>query len=162
MKPTKRNVSVFVGLLILVIIYGALSIIKTPSKSDNVLYSINYTGLPEGENVRIYPESPIITGDEFKIVFENKRNKGFYWGSEWNAEKWVNSTWVYWIPDDWAWSAELRELSPFSRTVNTHYFPFEEGLYRITKKCMLTDNYSRIRKKWVDEFTVTFYIKKES
>ncbi|MHA2163704.1 MAG: hypothetical protein ACXABF_14900, partial [Candidatus Thorarchaeota archaeon] len=44
---------------------------------------------------------------------------------------------------DWAWTAELRVTGPFSRVVNTHSFPFGDGLYRITKKCMLTDVYIR-------------------
>ncbi len=150
------------GFVCIFILYSVLSAPSIPPEYNNVkLFSINYTGLPEGEYVRIYPKSHIITDDEFEIVFENIRNKRLCWGSEWSAERWVNSSWVYWIPDNWAWSAELRELFPFSRTVNKHNFPFEDGLYRITKKCMLTDNYDRVRKMWVDEFTVTFYLIKD-
>ena len=151
------------GIVCIVILYSVLSAPSIPPEYNNVsLFSINYTGLPVGENVRVYPKSHIITEDEFEIVFENKRNKRLYWGSYWFAEKYVNGTWVYWIPDNSAWTAELRTLFPFSRTVNKHNFPFEDGLYRITKKCRLTNNYDRERKMWVDEFTVTFYLVKES
>lgn len=161
MKSTKRYLSALVGLLILVIIYGVFSLTKVPSMSDNVLYSVNYTGLPEGEDVRIYPESHIITDNKFKIVFENNRDKALYWGQEWKAERWVNGKWVYWNPD-WIWTSLQCYTEPQSTNVTTERFPFRDGLYRITKRCMLTDNYDREKKEWVDEFTVTFYLVKES
>jgi hypothetical protein len=119
--------------------------------------TVNYTGLPEGEDVRIYPESHIISGNTFKIVFENNRDENLYWGSEWKAEKWINGEWTYQDPN-WVWTMELRIASPYSKVVDSFSFLFDEGLYRITKRCMLSDNYDRDKHEWVDEFTATFYI----
>ncbi len=53
---------------------------------------------------------------------------------------------------------ELRATGAFSTTTNGHKFPYDAGLYRISKRCMLTDNYNRDTKEWVDEFTTTFYL----
>jgi len=37
-------------------------------------------------------------------------------------------------------------------------FPFDEGLYRITKWCILSDNYDSDKNEWIDEFVATFYL----
>jgi hypothetical protein len=127
--------------------------IRVPSTYE----SVTYTGLPEDENVRIYPESHIIADDEFRIVFENNRKKSLFWGSSWSAEKCVGGEWVE-QEFDWAWTAELRGIGSFGRIVNTHKFPFDAGVYRISKKCMLSDVYLRDERRWRDEFTATFYL----
>ena len=119
--------------------------------------SVNYTGLPEGEDVKIYPESHFVTDGSFRIVFENDRDEALYWGSYWMAEKYVEGEWVI-QNADWVWTLELRYINPYSTTVERERFPFDDGLYRITKRCMLTDNYDRDKNEWIDEFTATFYI----
>lgn len=124
-------------------------------KAPSTYTTINYTRLPE--NVRIYPESHIVNGNEFKIIFENNRQKSLYWGSDWRAEKCVDGEWVE-QEFEWAWTAELRGTGGFSRIVNKHNFPFDAGLYRISKDCMLSDVYLRDEKRWRDEFTATFYL----
>lgn len=132
-----------------------------PEYSKYRIHKVNYSGLPAGEFVRVYPDSHIIKGDSFKIVFENWRFQGLYWGSSWKAEKMIDGEWVFQNPD-WAWTAELRTIMSFMRKVDAHNFPFDDGLYRITKKCMLTDVYLRDEKRWESEFTVTFYLIKTS
>ena len=127
--------------------------VLTPSNFE----AVTYTGLPEGEDVRIYPESHVISDDSFRIVFENNRDEVLYWGSYWMAERYVDGEWVH-MNSDWVWTLELRFADPYSTIVNRERFPFDEGLYRITKKCMLSDNYDRDKSEWVDEFTATFYL----
>lgn len=63
-----------------------------------LLTQVNYTGLPEDEDVMVYPENHIISGERFKIVFVNRRDEPMYWGSEWRAEKWVNGRYYYQKP----------------------------------------------------------------
>lgn len=124
-----------------------------PSK----LTSVNYTGLPTGENVRIHPESHIITGDTFQIIYENNRDENLYWGSDWSAEKWVDGEWI--TPNyTWIFTLELRFSDPHSTVVDSFKSPFDTGVYRITKQIMLTNNYDRENHKWIDQFTATFYI----
>ena len=53
---------------------------------------------------------------------------------------------------------ELRIASPYSTVIDSEKFPFSNGLYRITKRCMLSDNYDRDKHEWIDEFAATFYI----
>lgn len=126
----------------------------------DLLYTVNYTGLPAHENVNIYPESHHIT-DSFKIIFENNRPEELCWGSDWQFEKWENEKWI--TPNvTQVWTLELRVLYAYGKTTNLHKFPYDEGIYRISKRCMLTDNYDRDRKEWVDEFTTSFYIVKTS
>ena len=120
-------------------------------------YQTNYTGLPDGVDVKVYPESRNIDGDSFRIVFENNRGASLYWGSEWRAEKWIDGEWVE-QEFDWVWAAELRFTGPYSKSVDTLKFPFDDGLYRITKRCMLSDTYDRDKRIWVDEFTAIFYL----
>ncbi|TFH15110.1 hypothetical protein E4H04_08995 [Candidatus Bathyarchaeota archaeon] len=123
--------------------------------------TVNYTGLPEGEDVRIYPESHIVIDDRFRIVFENNRDEALYWGSYWMAEKYVEDEWV--IQNvGWVWTLELRFIDPYSTTVDSERFLFDDGLYRITKRCMLSDNYDRDKKEWIDEFAAIFYLFKIS
>ena len=162
MDSSRRLVSVLAVFLMLIIAYGVLSVDKIPPEYDHIkLSSINYTGLPERVDVKIYPKRHIIHGDSFRIVFENNRNAKLYWGSDWIAEKWVDGEWVNQV-FDWAWTAEIRATGPFSRVVNTHSFPFGDGLYRITKKCMLTDVYIRDEGRWESMFSATFYLIKTS
>ncbi|MCW4014137.1 MAG: hypothetical protein NWF07_14280 [Candidatus Bathyarchaeota archaeon] len=121
------------------------------------LETVNYTGLPAGENVKIYPESHIITGDTFTITYENNRDKPLYWGSYWLAEKHVSGEWVE-QNLNWVWPDILYYAERNSTTTREERFPFDDGVYRITKQIMLTDNYDRETHEWVDQFTVTFYI----
>jgi len=153
-------------IIILIVAIGIISIqySRTPpimndySFNMDLLYTVNYTGLPDGVDVKVYPKNHIINGDTFKIVYKNNRNENLYWGSEWVAEKWVNGTWFKQDPPWDAWTAELRLAGPFFPRVDTEKAFFGKGVYRITKKCMLTDNYSRERREWVDEFTVQFIL----
>lgn len=118
---------------------------------------VNYTGLPEDEDIRIYPEHSIIYGDSFRIVFENNRNQSLYWGADWRAEKWINGEWI--VPNEPIfYTLDLRHVEPFSLVVDSFRFHFDEGLYRISKRCMLSDNYDREKREWVNEFTASFYI----
>ena len=119
--------------------------------------SVNYTGLPEGEDVRIYPASHIIYDNTFKIVFENNRDSNLYWGSYWQAEKYIDDKWVL-QNASWVWTDELRFAWNHSTAVDTEKFPFGDGFYRITKRCMLSDNFDRFKREWVDQFSVTFYL----
>jgi len=150
-------------ILTISILYGLIHYQNIPPEySDYKVHTVNYSGLPAGVFVRVYPESHIIKGDSFKIVFENWRLQKLYWGSDWKAEKLIDGEWVHQNPD-WAWTAELRTtLIPFMRRVDTHNFPFDDGLYRITKTCMLTDVYLRDENRWESEFTATFYLIKTS
>jgi hypothetical protein len=126
----------------------------------DLLYTINYTGLPENENVNVYPESHLIS-DSFKIVFENNRPEELLWGSDWQFEKWVNDEWI--TPNiTRVWTLELRFIGAYARRTDGHKFPFDDGLYRISKRCWLTDDYDRDKKEWVGEFTTSFYLIKMS
>lgn len=124
----------------------------------SALTKVNYTGLPAGENVRIHPESHIITGDTFKIIYENNRDKPLYWGSYWKAEKNISGEWVQQNHTNWVWPDILYFAERNSTAVQECKFPFDDGAYRITKKIMLSDNYDREKHEWVDQFTATFYI----
>ena len=119
---------------------------------------VNYTGLPEDENVKIYPEHHIIYGDSFRIVFENNRGEALYWGSYWVAEKYNGHG--NWIEQNinWVWPDMLYFAEKNSTGVYKERFPFGDGLYRITKRFMLSDNYDRDKHEWVDEFAATFYL----
>jgi len=119
----------------------------------------NYTGLPDGVDVKVYPESYAFSGDSFRIVFENNRAEPLYWGSDWSAEKWVDGEWVM-LDEAIVYTLDLRYSEPYSKVVNSFRFPFDEGLYRISKRCMLTDNYDTDKNEGVDEFTATFYLTK--
>jgi len=163
MKRDSRSRIILALLIILIpVLYGVFNYERIPPKySSYQIRSTNYSGLPTGEHVRVYPTSHVIKGDSFQIVYENWRLQSLYWGSDWKAEKMINGEWVE-QEFNWAWTAELRTLIPFCRKVDTHNFPFDDGLYRITKKCMLTDVYLRDQKRWESEFTATFYLIKTS
>ena len=131
------------------------------SLNRDLLYTVNYTGLPDGVDVKVYPESHVFGGDSFRIVFENNRDEELFWGSSWQFEEWIDGEWV--TPNiTRVWTLELRSTGPFSKVTNGHRFPFEDGLYRISKRCWLTDERDRDKNEWVDEFTVTFYLVKET
>jgi len=127
----------------------------------DILCSVNYSGLPDGVDVKVYPENHVFSGDSFRIVFENNRGENLYWGSDWQFKEWINGEWV--TPNiTRVWTALLHASRPFTKVTNGHKFPFEDGLYRISKRCWLTDDYDRDKKEWVDEFTATFYLLKTS
>ncbi len=126
-----------------------------------LLSTVNYTGLPEGEDVKVYPVSHIIYDESFTIVFENNRDSELYWGSSWSVEEYVDGEWI--TPNiTRVWTLELRGIGAYARRTDVHKFPFEDGVYRVSKRCMLTDDYDRIKKEWVDEFTASFYLIKMS
>jgi len=122
-----------------------------------LFYTVNYTGLPEGVDVKVYPESHIISGNRLRIVIENNRDVELFWGSYWGAEKYIKGKWVLQNPG-WGWLDYLAFTKPHSIAVGDERFPFSDGLYRITKPCMLTDKIDRVNDEWVDKFTATFYI----
>ena len=102
MKYTERYAVLFAVILSLVIIYGVYFTPKETPELDNFpLYSVNYTGLPSNEDVKVYPLSHIIYNDSFKIVFENNRDTRLFWGQAWEAEKWVQGEWEP-VHIDWA------------------------------------------------------------
>lgn len=123
----------------------------------NLFYKVNYTGLPEEVNVKVYPESHNISGNCLRIVIENNRDKELYWGSYWEAEKYIKGKWVLQDPG-WGWPDYLAFTKPHSFTVGDERFPFSDGLYRITKPFMLNDKIDIVNDEWADEFTATFYI----
>ncbi len=163
MTTPKKTSRILIGIFFLIILYVTLSTIlnKNPEFDTNKLLQVNYSGLPDGVDVNVYPESHNIKGSQFNIVFENNRDEELYWGSEWKAEKWINGEWTYQDPN-WVWTMELRIASPYSTVINSEKFPFSNGIYRITKKCMLTNIYLRDQNKWESEFIVTFYLIKQS
>jgi hypothetical protein len=133
------------------------NLLEKAGMEDDRFYHVNYTGLPEGEDVRIHPVSHVFSGNEFGIVFENNRNQSLYWGADWKAEKWVDGEWV--TPEGAIfYTLDLRHTEPYGSVFDSFSFPFDAGLYRITKRCMLSDNYDRDKRVWVDEFTASFYI----
>ena len=163
MSQRELNRNDFFMFFILVIVFSLIFVWNGRNAVDisNIdIYSISYTGLPQGENVSIYPESHIINGNSYTIIFENNRNQKLYWGSYWKAEKYVKGRWIQ-QGLGWGWTDELRSSGSFSTVENIERFPFDKGIYRIKKKCMLTDKYTQ-KDRWVDEFTVTFYLIKET
>ena len=161
-KVSRKHIVIAIMVLI-PILYGVSNYERIPPEYSNYkIHQVNYSGLPAGEHVRVYPARHVINGDSFQIVYENWRSQKLYWGSDWRAEKLINGEWVEQTVD-WAWTAELRTtIIPFCRRVDTHRFPFDDGLYRITKRCMLTGVYLRDQKRWKSEFTATFYLIKTS
>ena len=159
MNSVSRTRIILAIIIVSSILYGVFNYERIPPEYSNYrIHEVNYSGLPAGEHVRVYPARHVINGDSFQIVYENWRLQHLYWGSEWRAEKMINGEWVEQNPD-WAWTAELRTtIIPFCRRVDSHTFPFDDGLYRISKKCMLTDVYLRDQKRWESEFTATFYL----
>ena len=162
MKNTERYAVLFGTILLLGVLYlGFYLPNETPEIDDFQLNSINYTGLPSNEDVKVYPENHLINGNSFKLVFENNRDTELYWGAEWKTEKWIRGEWKP-IRIDWAWVSLLVSAEPHSTVVTTEKFPFSEGLYRISKNCMLTDVYLRDEERWESEFIVEFYLLKTS
>ncbi len=115
----------------------------------------------DDENVKVYPESHIVYNDSFKLVYENNRDHELYFGAEWKAERWVKGDWKL-VDIDWVWVSLLGYIEPHSTHVTTERFPFSDGVYRISKTCMLTDVYLRDEERWETEFTVEFYLLKTS
>lgn len=158
-KISRKHI-VLAFIVLILLLYGISNYERIPPEYSNYkIHQVNYSGLPTGEHVRVYPVRHVINGDSFQIVYENWRLQPLYWGSNWKTEKLIDGEWVEQNPD-WAWTAELRSsgIIPFMRSVDTHNFPFDDGLYRITKKCMLTDVYLRNQNRWESEFTATFYL----
>ena len=165
-RPVSKNMFLLiVAVLSCVIFYSAYTFkrsnLSEPFNMD-LLTIVNYTGLPEGEDVRIYPANHTFSGKKLWIVIENNRNESLYFGSEWKAEKWDNGRWVYKKPPWDAWTSILLVAEPNNTTTfNVNAF-FDPGIYRITKDFMLTENYLRDEQRWESKFTVQFIVYKTS
>ena len=156
---------VYIILILLVtIILGSMAQASTATQqhynyliNKNLFYTVNYTGLPEAVDIKVYPENHIVTGSRLRIVIENNRDKDLHWGSYWRAEKYIKGKWVLQDPG-WGWPDFLAFTRPYRTDVDDVRFPLSGGLYRISKQCMLTDKIDRVTDEWVDEYTASFYI----